>query len=50
VGRHRRHAHKLIHDYFEVDLEAVWGTVQRDLDPLHEAIRTLIEADDPTSE
>jgi uncharacterized protein with HEPN domain len=34
---------KLVHDYFGVDLEAVWDTVQRDLPSLLDAVETLIE-------
>jgi uncharacterized protein with HEPN domain len=34
---------KLIHDYFGIDLETVWDTVQEDLLPLKEAIENLLE-------
>lgn len=33
---------KLIHDYFGVDLEAVWDTATRDLVPLNEAVRDVL--------
>jgi len=34
---------KLIHDYFGVDLETVWDTIQEDLIPLKKAIESLLE-------
>ena len=34
--------HKLVHDYFDVDLAVVWDTVQRDLSPLAEDVRRLL--------
>jgi uncharacterized protein with HEPN domain len=34
----------LLHDYFEVDFEAVWDLVVRDLPPLDEAMRPIIIA------
>ena len=33
---------KLIHDYFGVDLEAVWEAVTEDLPPLHAAIERML--------
>ena len=33
---------KLVHDYFGVDLDAVWDTVQKDLDPLLQKVENLI--------
>lgn len=33
---------KLIHGYFVVDLRRVWTTVQQDLDPLHQAVSTIL--------
>jgi uncharacterized protein with HEPN domain len=33
----------LIHQYFGIDLEKVWGMVQVDLPPLKEAVESLIE-------
>lgn len=33
---------KLIHDYFDVDLEIVWSTVQQDLPELAAQIRALL--------
>jgi len=34
---------KLIHEYFGVDLEVVWRTVQEDLPPLEAAVRKMLE-------
>lgn len=31
----------LVHDYFEVDFEAVWRIVQKDLDSLADAMRAI---------
>ena len=33
---------KLIHDYFDVDLDVVWTTVQQDLPALADQIRALL--------
>src|ERR1700737_2014437 len=33
---------RIVHDYFEVDLEIVWQTVHRDLPVLREQIATLL--------
>ena len=33
---------KVIHDYFGVDLEVVWRTVQDDLPPLCEAVQQIL--------
>jgi uncharacterized protein with HEPN domain len=35
---------KLIHDYFSVDLEAVWKTLQEDLPLLKQAVMKLLES------
>jgi uncharacterized protein with HEPN domain len=35
---------KLIHDYFDVDLDIVWSTVQQDLPALSNQIRALLSA------
>jgi Uncharacterized conserved protein len=40
---------KLIHGYFGVDLERVWGTVHDDLPPLVETIRVML-AEEPAQE
>jgi len=32
----------LVHDYFEVDFEAVWQIVERDLPPLGNAVRLIL--------
>lgn len=34
---------KLIHDYFGVDLDAVWATVERDIPILKDEIKNIIE-------
>jgi uncharacterized protein with HEPN domain len=34
----------LVHDYFEVDFEAVWDVIVRDLPPLDKAMRAIITA------
>lgn len=34
---------KLIHDYFGVDLDAVWDTVEKDIPALKSRLRDLIE-------
>ena len=39
---------KLIHDYFDVDLDVVWSTVQRDLPILAGQIRALLAARTPS--
>lgn len=33
---------KLIHDYFGVDLEAVWDTVTKDLKPLKKVVKRIL--------
>lgn len=33
----------LVHDYFGVDLEEVWLVVERDLPPLKNALRDLLD-------
>lgn len=33
----------LVHDYFGIDLEAVWGVVERDLPDLKRRIKEVIE-------
>jgi len=34
---------KLIHDYFSVDLWAVWKTIQEDLPPLKRALERILD-------
>jgi uncharacterized protein with HEPN domain len=34
---------KLIHDYFGVDLDAVWSTIEKDIPPLKEVISKIIK-------
>jgi len=36
--------HKLVHDYFEIDLSIVWDTVQRDLPTLSVQMRQILYA------
>ena len=38
---------KLIHEYFGVDLETVWTTLQDDISPLKEIINQIIEKEKP---
>lgn len=33
---------KLIHQYFGVDLDVVWAVVERELEPLREAIKAIL--------
>jgi len=40
---------KLIHDYFGVDIDAVWDTVKRDIPALEVAVRKIIEELEPNS-
>lgn len=35
--------HVLVHDYVDVDTEAVWGAVERDLGPLKREIAALLQ-------
>lgn len=35
--------HKMIHNYFEVDINIVWGTVKNDLPPLKRQIDQLLQ-------
>lgn len=34
----------LVHDYFEIDIDAVWNTVQKDLPDLKQEVATLLGA------
>jgi uncharacterized protein with HEPN domain len=36
--------HKLVHDYFDIDLSVVWDTVQRDLPPLAVQVKQVLDA------
>jgi uncharacterized protein with HEPN domain len=38
----RKMRDKLIHDYFGVDLNTAWDTIQEDLFPLKEAVENLL--------
>jgi uncharacterized protein with HEPN domain len=35
--------HKLIHDYFEIDIDEVWRTAQDDLPVLREQVQAMIQ-------
>jgi uncharacterized protein with HEPN domain len=35
---------KVVHDYFDMAWDVVWDTVQQDLPPLLDQIRTLLQA------
>ncbi len=35
--------HIVVHEYFQVDLEVVWDTVQEDLPPLREQVREILD-------
>ncbi|MDP2897514.1 MAG: DUF86 domain-containing protein [bacterium] len=39
--------HRLVHGYFEVDLEKVWDTVQTDIPTLINAIEPLLPPEEP---
>ena len=39
---------KLIHDYFGVDLDAVWDTVERDIPRLRNEIEKIMEKEEKT--
>jgi uncharacterized protein with HEPN domain len=36
---------RLIHAYFDVDLDRVWDTIIHDLPPLRERLQTILESD-----
>lgn len=36
--------HRLIHTYFEIDLDIVWATVQVDLPPLIDSLQCWVDA------
>jgi uncharacterized protein with HEPN domain len=33
----------LVHNYFEIDQEVVWGIVQNDLPPLKKQVETILQ-------
>lgn len=35
--------HRLIHEYFRVDVDIVWKTIQEDIPPLEKQIKKLLE-------
>lgn len=41
----------LVHHYFDIDPDLVWGVIERDLDPLERAVTAMLaqEDDDETS-
>ena len=34
---------RIVRDYFGIDLETVWDTIQEDLSPLKKAVESLLE-------
>lgn len=48
TGRRLRVCNVLVHDYFDVDFEAVWDVVTRDLAPLEVVMRSLLARVDET--
>jgi uncharacterized protein with HEPN domain len=34
--------HKIVHDYFEVDLSTIWDTVKNDLPPLKRSVSAIL--------
>jgi uncharacterized protein with HEPN domain len=34
--------HILVHNYFEVDLDVVWATLERDIPPLKQAVEAML--------
>ena len=40
----------LIHDYFGIDLEAVWDTVKNNIPPLKSNIMKVLEGEQPDEE
>ena len=39
--------HVLVHDYYQVNMETVWGVIQKDLQPLKTFLELLITSVDP---
>ena len=39
---------KLVHDYFEIDIELVWITVKTDLPELSQRVRAVLDARQPS--
>jgi len=39
--------HRLVHDYFRIDLEVLWAVVQTDLAPLIAAVEPLVPPEEP---
>ncbi|RLE09158.1 hypothetical protein DRJ04_10130 [Candidatus Aerophobetes bacterium] len=37
---------KLIHNYFGVDIDAVWGTVEKDIPMLKNKLKDILEKED----
>jgi uncharacterized protein with HEPN domain len=35
--------HVLVHGYFQVDLDVVWSVLEKDLQPLQQSIRTIVD-------
>ena len=41
--------HKIVHDYFRIDLDVVWDAVQNDLSPLIAALETFTPPEPPSA-
>jgi uncharacterized protein with HEPN domain len=39
--------HRLVHAYFDIDLDILWSTVQNDLPPLIAVLESVLEKDKP---
>lgn len=39
--------HRLVHDYFRIDLEVLWMVVQADLGPIIAAVEPLVPPEEP---
>jgi uncharacterized protein with HEPN domain len=39
--------HRLVHDYFEINLDKVWETVREDLPPLIQKLEPLVPPEEP---
>lgn len=42
--------HVLVHDYFQVDMETVWGIIQQDLSPLKAQLLSILSQGEQTSQ
>jgi len=39
--------HRLVHAYFDINLDILWRTVQDDLPPLSSALESVLAKDEP---